>query len=136
MAVSDILDATIGQPVDYPSDLVEINDDVFVEVRALSYVENKEIRDGALDFVWPDGMTREEAAKKDKIDTKFDTARYEIDRLMACCYDPDSGERVFGEEHREQLEQQPGHDGHWFTRLLDACDRLNKAGNLSETSAD
>jgi len=54
--------------------------------------------------------------------------------LMWTVYDPDTGERVFGPEHFDILDDLPGDDPAWYQQLWEKVQEVNRFLGATSTS--
>lgn len=135
-AVAKIRAVTVEKKADFPSDIVDI-DGVPVEVKALTFGEKKDIRDGLTDVIVTDPkMSRAEALQEGAFDIDYDQHEYEIRLLLRCVFAPGTDKLVFTDADRDLFNEQPAHKGHWLQRLIEKATELNEAGNSPTTESD
>lgn len=127
---------TVGKSEEPPSELVEIDDGAFIEVRGLIFEEALTIREGLTTIVPQDGLTKKEALKEGAFDIEVDTVELNLRYLLKCCYVPETGERLYEEADLDELRKKPGNKDHWINRLITTADQLNSAGNFERTPGD
>jgi hypothetical protein len=79
------------------------------------------------------------------VEIQKDSAEIEVDAVIACAIDPETGGAAFGPEHREQLLAQPDGAGSWVSKLAATVVRLTRveggagkgsAATVSESSSN
>lgn len=121
--------ATVGKNVELPSKQVEIEEGVFIEVRGLTFAEAIEVKKGLTEYVPEGDLSKAEAFKQGAFDIEVDEVALNIRYALMCCYAPGTDDKVFEQGDIEQLKVQPAADDHWLSRVLDAVNDLNSAGN-------
>lgn len=120
--------ATVGKTPEPNSEIVEIEEGVEVEVRAMKFKERMRVRKQCI--------TQVHDQEKGEIRQELDQHAFELHLLLNTCFDPEDGEPVFELGDFPTFDEQPGSGDDWFSRLREVADRVNTPGNSKATQSD